>query len=30
VAASGAIAANTVASVEDHLQLLRDIGCLPV
>lgn len=27
VAASGAIAANTVASVEQHLQLLKDIGC---
>ncbi len=30
VAASGAIAANTVVSVEDHLQLLRDINCLPL
>jgi len=30
VAASGAIAANTVASVDQHLQFLRDIGRLPV
>ncbi len=30
VAASGAIAANTVASVDQHLQLLRDISRLPI
>jgi len=30
VAASGAIAANTVADVSQHLQFLRDVGSLPV